>query len=178
MSRVISCFQQCVDISDCLLLQGSRKMPFQVNVIFFAKLLIRNWQNSTSFDEDACCDRKIKNVDDEECGCPNYNLFNVHGSYPGYREKSLEFPPGSCPGWDTARSAFHHPQAELYRPRPPVCPYKPYNFCEDMILNFFETIPLVFALKSIAILFNLWQKYLQGECLVQTQVNIHCIFVL
>ena len=54
---------------------------------------------STSFDEDACCDRKINNAaDDEECGCPNYKLFKRHGSYPGYRDPSLEFPPGNCPG--------------------------------------------------------------------------------
>ena len=53
---------------------------------------------STSFDEDACCDRRISNDNDEDCGCPNYNLFNVHGSYPGYRDPSLEFPPGNCPG--------------------------------------------------------------------------------
>ena len=54
---------------------------------------------STSFDEDACCDRKISNAaDDEECGCPNFGLFKVHGPYPGYREPSLAFPPGYCPG--------------------------------------------------------------------------------
>ena len=36
---------------------------------------------STSFDEDACCDRRVR--DAKECGCPNYELFKVHGSYPG-----------------------------------------------------------------------------------------------
>ena len=50
---------------------------------------------STSFDEDTCCDR---NVDDEECGCPNDKLFKRHGSYPGYRDPSREFPQGICPG--------------------------------------------------------------------------------
>ena len=53
---------------------------------------------STSFDEDACCDRKISNADDKDCGCPNNDLFRVHGSYPGYRDPSLQLPPGHCPG--------------------------------------------------------------------------------
>ena len=52
---------------------------------------------STSFDEDACCDRRISSG--EECGCPNYDLFKVHGSYPGYRASpGLELPTGYCPG--------------------------------------------------------------------------------
>ena len=51
---------------------------------------------STSFDEDACCDRRISSG--EECGCPNYDLFKVHDSYPGYRDPGLVLPTGYCPG--------------------------------------------------------------------------------
>ena len=62
------------------------------------KLLKSFQKNSTSFDEDACCDRKISHSDDEDCGCPNQDLYQVHGTYPGYRDPSLRFPPGYCPG--------------------------------------------------------------------------------
>ena len=79
--------------------QGSRKMSLQVKVKYCQRDSCKKvWKNSTSFDEDACCDRKISHVDDEDCGCPNYKLFQVHGSYPGYRDPSLKFPLGTCPG--------------------------------------------------------------------------------
>ena len=67
------------------------------SVIFF---YAPNRENSTSFDEDACCDRQKTSAEDGDCGCPNNKLFREHKIYSGYRDAKLKLPLGYCPGWE------------------------------------------------------------------------------
>ena len=75
--------------------QFTNHLLFKSSFIF---LFASHQQNSTSFDEDACCDRRKPNTIDEECGCPNNKLFREHKIYSGYRDARLKLPVGYCPG--------------------------------------------------------------------------------